>query len=194
MRLCAGIVSVLANVTGPVRVAGWLLGFALAATVAHSAQLKVGDMVPDDLGRDASGNRVHLSDYRGKLVIVSFWASWCGPCRKELPVLATIQKKGTRDKIAIFAVNWQESADQFRQIRRAFKDIDLTLVSDASGRFGRQYGVSGIPHMVVIGRDGRIAAVHVGYGEGEIPILVDEINALWNKPPDPECVEGCSGQ
>jgi peroxiredoxin len=170
------------------------LGFALAATAAHSGELKVGDMVPDDLGRDATGNRVHLSDYRGKLVIVSFWASWCGPCRKELPVLATIQKKGTRDKIAIFAVNWRESADQFRQIRRAFKDIDLTLVSDESGRFGRQYGVNGIPHMVVIGRDGRIAAVHVGYGESEIPVLVDEINSLWNKPADLECAEGCSGQ
>jgi thiol-disulfide isomerase/thioredoxin len=103
--------------------------------------MKVGDMVPDDLGRDAAGNRVHLSDYRGKLVIVSFWPSWCGPCRKELPVLAAIQKKGTRDKIAIFAVNWREGADQFRQIRRALKDFDLTLVSDESGRFGRQYGV-----------------------------------------------------
>lgn len=116
------------------------------------------------------------------------------PCRRELPVLATIQKQGTRDKIAIFAVNWRESADQFRQIRRAFKDIDLSLVSDESGRFGRQYGVNGIPHMVVIGRDGRIAAVHVGYGESEIPVLVDEINSLWNKPAGPECAEGCSGQ
>jgi peroxiredoxin len=194
MRLCTGIVGALANAIGPVRVACLFLGFALAATAAHSGELKVGDMVPDDLGRDATGNRVHLSDYRGKLVIVSFWASWCGPCRKELPVLATIQKKGTRDKIAIFAVNWRESADQFRQIRHAFKDIDLTLVSDESGRFGRQYGVNGIPHMVVIGRDGRIAAVHVGYGESEIPVLVDEINSLWNKPADLECAEGCSGQ
>jgi thiol-disulfide isomerase/thioredoxin len=194
MSLRAGIARASGSVTCPVRIACWVLGLVLAGTVAHAGQLRVGDVVPDDLGRDASGNRVHLSDYRGKLVIVSFWASWCGPCRKELPVLATIQKKGTHDKIAIFAVNWRESADQFRQIKRVFKDIDLTLVSDESGRFGREYGVNGIPHMVIIGRDGRIAAVHVGYGESEIPALVDEINSLWNKPAESGCDGGCSGQ
>jgi hypothetical protein len=60
----------------------------------------------------------------------------------------------------------------------------LTLVSDESGYFGREYGVKGIPHMVIIGRDGRIAALHVGYGEGEIPVLVNEINSLWKGPAD----------
>jgi thiol-disulfide isomerase/thioredoxin len=194
MRLCTGIFGALVSATRSARAVCLSLGLALASTAAHSGEMKVGDMVPDDLGRDAAGNRVHLSDYRGKLVIVSFWASWCGSCRKELPVLAAIQKKGTRDKIAIFAVNCREGADQFRQIRRALKDFDLTLVSDESGRFGRQYGVNGIPHMVVIGRDGRIAAIHVGYGESEIPVLVDEINSLWNKPAEPERPEGRSGQ
>ena len=85
--------------------------FLLLALIANSAPrqaLTVGDYPPEDLGRDASGNRIHLSDYRGKIVIVSFWASWCGPCRKEIPVLAQIQKLGTRGKIAVFAVNWQE--------------------------------------------------------------------------------------
>ena len=193
MRLCTKVLGAWAGATRSARAVCLSLGLALASTAAHSGELKVGDMVPDDLGRDAAGNRIHLSDYRGKLVIVSFWASWCGPCRKELPVLAAIQKTGTRDKIAIFAVNWRESSDQFRQIRRTLKNFDLTLVSDESGRFGRQYAVDGIPHMVVIGRDGRIAAVHVGYGESEIPVLVDEINSLWNKPAEPERPEGSGG-
>jgi thiol-disulfide isomerase/thioredoxin len=184
MRLRIGIFGALAKARGSVRVAGWLLGVSLALAAAHAGELKVGDMAPEDLGRDASGKRVHLSDYRGKLVIVSFWASWCGPCRKELPVLATIQRKATHDRIEVFAVNWQQSADEFRQVKRALKDIDLTLVSDESGYFGREYGVKGIPHMVIIGRDGRIAALHVGYGEGEIPVLVNEINSLWKGPAD----------
>lgn len=164
---------------------------AMPATAAKATGPKVGDAPPlDELGKDASGNRIHLSDYRGKIVIISFWASWCGPCRKELPVLAAIQKSGTRDKIAVFAVNWRESWDRFLQIKRALKTDDLTLVSDESGRYGAKYGVDGIPHMVIIGRDGRIAAVHVGYGEGEIPELVDEINALWNKPTDSQASGG----
>jgi len=178
-----------------VRIVCSLLLFTFAATAAWAGHLKVGDRVPNDLGRDPAGQRIHLNDYRGKLIIVSFWASWCGPCRKELPVLANIQKQGTRDKIAIFAVNWRESRDQFQKIKHVLKDIDLTLVSDESGFFGSQYGVDGIPHMVIIGRDGRIAAVHVGYGESEIPILVNEINSLWNKPAEPECAaESCSAQ
>ena len=160
---------------------------AIPAGAAKSTGPKVGDAPPvDDLGKDASGNRIHLSEYRGKIVIISFWASWCGPCRKELPVLASIQKSATRDKIAVFAVNWQESRDRFLQIKRALKTDDLTLVSDERGYYGAKYGVNGIPHMVIIGRDGRVAAVHVGYGDGEIPVLVDEINALWNKPANSE--------
>jgi len=155
---------------------------ALTASAGQPPALQAGDLPPDDLGRDGSGNRIHLSDYHGKIVIVSFWASWCGPCRKELPVLASIQKVGTRDRIAVFAVNWREERERFVQIKRALKTEDLTLVSDESGRYGAKYGVNGIPHMVIIGRDGRIASVHIGYGEGQIPELVDEINGLWNTP------------
>jgi thiol-disulfide isomerase/thioredoxin len=177
------------------RFAGSFLLFALATTAAQSGQLKVGDPVPNDLGRDPAGHSIHLSDYRGKLIIVSFWASWCGPCRKELPVLANIQQQATRDKIVVIAVNWRETSSQFRKIKQVLKDTDLTLVSDERGYFGREYGVDGIPHMVIIGRDGKIAAVHVGYGESEIPVLVDEINSFWNKPAEPGCTtESCSGQ
>ena len=163
-----------------------LLTCSLVAPPALHAKekLNIGDTPPDNLGRDASGNRVRLGDHRGKIVIVSFWASWCSPCRKEMATLAAIQKKATREKIVIFAVNWQESREQFWQIKHALKDIDLTLVSDESGSLGRQYEVTAIPHMIIIGRDGRVAAIHVGYGESEIPSLVGEINTLWNEVPE----------
>lgn len=142
---------------------------------AVAATLKVGDMPPPKLGW-----HVKLSDYRGKIVIVTFWASWCSPCRKELPVLGSIQQQATRDKLVVFAVDWREDEQRFWQIKSAFAQhrVDLTLLSDDSGYIGHQYDVDAIPHMVIIGRDGRITAIHIGYGESEIPNLVKEINSL----------------
>lgn len=156
----------------------------LALPIYAKQPLQVGDVPPESLGRASTGGKVKLSDYRGKIIIISFWASWCPPCRKELPVLAAIQKNATRDKIVVFAVNWKESNDRYVAIIRALKDLDLTLVSDENGYFGGEYGVKAIPHMIIIGRDGRIAAVHDGYGESEFPRLVKEINELWSRSSD----------
>src|SRR5579862_4918763 len=155
-------------------------GLFVTPSAQAAVNLKVGDEPPPKLAWHAK-----LSDYRGKIVIVSFWASWCPPCRKELGVLAGIQKQATRDRVVVFAVNFREDARRFREITQALKNVDLTLISDDDGYIGRQYGVQGIPHMVIIGRDGRIAAIHIGYGESEIPVLADEINTLWNKEPQP---------
>jgi len=160
-----------------------LLFSLLALSGARAGELKAGDIPPDKLGKTAAGDHVLLSDYRGKLVIISFWASWCHPCRKEQPLLADIQHQATRDKLVVFSVNWRESYDKFLAIKKVLKDVDLTLVSDESGYIGNEYGVKAIPHMVIIGRDGKIARIHIGYSEQNIPALVDEINALLAQSP-----------
>lgn len=151
--------------------------------IAAAASLKVGDIPPDVLGKSSTGQAVHLSDYRGRIVIISFWASWCGPCRKELPMLMSVQEHATRDKIVVLSVNWRQGPEEFQEIKRIFRNkaTQVTLISDERGRAGDAYGVKGIPHMIIVGRDGKIAAIHVGYSEQEIPILIDEINATWNK-------------
>jgi len=154
----------------------------LAGHAVAKEKLQVGDVPPDVLGKATSGERVKLSDYHGRIVIVSFWASWCAPCRKELPVLANIQKQVSRDHLMVFAVNWKQDRSLYRQIVKTLKDVDLTIISDESGYVGSRYGVDAIPHMFIIGRDGRIAAIHLGYGEDEIPALVAEINGLLTAP------------
>lgn len=151
--------------------------------IASATTLKVGDIPPDVLGKSTSGEAIHLSDYKGKIVIISFWASWCGPCRKELPMLMAVQEHATREKIVVLSVNWRQGPEEFQEIKRIFKHkaTEVTLISDEYGRTGDAYGVKGIPHMIIVGRDGKIAAIHVGYSEQQIPILIDEINATWNK-------------
>lgn len=154
-------------------------GLVVAATSgAKDKKLHVGDMPPDSLGRTVTGDPVKLSTYRGKVVIVAFFASWCAPCRKELPILASVQTQATHAQMAVFEVDWKESPAQYTMIAKKLKDFDFTFVRDSYGSYGDLYDVDAIPHMVIIGRDGRVAAIHVGYGESEIPTLVKEINTL----------------
>lgn len=136
-------------------------------------KLKIGDVPPQRLFRS-----VNLSDYRGRVVVMTFWASWCGPCRREIPVLAGLQAQVARDRLEILAINWGEDWDKFHEIKRKLKTVDLTLLSDSDRTLGNQFDVDSIPHMLIIGKDGRIAALHVGYSADEIPVLVKEINAL----------------
>lgn len=138
-----------------------------------SIRLKVGDAPPPNLGPS-----VQLRNYRGRVVIIAFWASWCPPCRAELTMLARLQKVATRRKLVIFAVDWEENTARFREIRHALHGIGLALISDPYGYLGGKYDVHSIPHMVLLGRDGRIAAIRIGYSKREIPALVAEINAL----------------
>jgi thiol-disulfide isomerase/thioredoxin len=76
-----------------------LLSASLNALASTPMSLKVGDVPPDAFGKSSTQEVIHLSDYRGKIVVISFWATWCGPCRKELPFLVTLQKNATREKL-----------------------------------------------------------------------------------------------
>jgi thiol-disulfide isomerase/thioredoxin len=159
-----------------------LIGAALALASAHAQaveKFKVGDFPPPKLGW-----RVKLSDYRGKVVVLSFWASWCPPCRKEIGALAALEKEATRSKVVVFVVDWREDQATYWRVEHILHGhgADLTLISDADDYIGKQYGIEAIPHMFVIGRDGRIAAIHVGYQASELPTIVQEINALWDTP------------
>ena len=157
----------------------------LAALLASTAMLlptahampQVGDVPPSYLGKDRKGKKVELEDLRGKVVIVTFWATWCVPCRKELPVLETIQQQAGRDRVNVVAVNI-EKASVYRPMKRRLKDYKMTLTNDHYGRIKKSYGVNGIPHMVMIKKNGTIAAIKRGYSEAMVPGVIDEVNAL----------------
>ena len=141
-----------------------------------------GGVPPPDIGLSASGDEVLLTNYAGKAVIVTFWATWCPYCLKELPILEAIQKKAGKDQMAVIAVN-TEDADVFRRVSRALrKTMNMELVRDVSGEARKAYGVSGIPHMVIIGRDGRIQKVHHGYSEDSLDEIVGDINEALARP------------
>jgi thiol-disulfide isomerase/thioredoxin len=129
---------------------------------------------PASVGKTLEGNVVLVTDYAGKVVIVSFWASWCPPCMKELPVLENIQRVG-KGQIQVIAVNTQSVAD-FRRIAKTLTALELLLTHDAGDKGWNAYGVRGIPHMVIVGRDGRIVRVNRGYDKNHLPQIGDDLN------------------
>ncbi|MDE0037665.1 MAG: TlpA disulfide reductase family protein [Gammaproteobacteria bacterium] len=154
-----------------------LASAAFLFAMAVLAVPEVGDVPPAYLGKDRQGKKVDLKDLRGKVVIVSFWATWCPPCRKELPVLETLQQHAGRDRVRVVAINI-ERPRAYRRMERRLKDYTMTLINDYNGRTKKRFGVSGIPHLVMIRKDGTVAAIKRGYTEEMVPAMIDEVNAL----------------
>jgi thiol-disulfide isomerase/thioredoxin len=151
--------------------AGLLLSVSALASAAMPA---AGDMAPDDLGATLNDIPVHLKSHAGKAVVVSFWASWCPYCLKELPILYNIQKK-TKGRLQVVAIN-TEDQDTFRALSRAMRTLEIGMSYDPEGTARQAFGVNGIPHLAVIGRDGRIVQVFRGYGESSLEPIVAAIN------------------
>lgn len=154
--------------------------FTLASTAF--AGTAPGDVPPDSLGHDATGKALHVQDMHGKVVLITFWASWCGYCLKELPILAGIQKIAGPAQLQVVAVSYKEDYSKFLQIRHNLRKQDMLLAYDSDASVAKAYGISGIPHMVMIGRDGRIAYVHIGYDASMLDTIIAQTNTLLAAP------------
>ncbi len=159
-----------------------MLSIVLLLTLASpAAAVDVGGIPPDYLGKSEGGSEIHVSDSLGRITIVSFWATWCAPCLKELPMLNAIQRKGGAERIRVIAVNLKESKRQYRKALRVFDGYEIEFVHDRRGAVADRYGVEGIPNMLIIDVDGRVAYRHIGYSEAALEGIVSEINTLLIK-------------
>lgn len=131
-----------------------IAGLLLAAIPTWAAPPARGDVPPQALGNDRKGNPVNLADQRGKVVIVTFWASWCGPCRKELPILAHLQQVVGEDALKVYAVNWGEPRLEVSRLIRQRDWPKLEYLPDPGGALAEQFGIVAVPHMFIVGRDG----------------------------------------
>jgi len=153
-----------------------LLTSGISNNAISAEKLVPGDRPPEALGQTSDGTKIEVTQYAGKVLVVTFWASWCGPCKKELPILEAIQQVGGKDKIQVVAINIEER-QQFAKLARALTSLALTLTHDSRKQSAEAFGVHGIPHLVIIGRDGKVINVHRGYSEEGIDAVVAEINA-----------------
>lgn len=150
----------------------------------------VGALAPDFSARDyVKGERIRLAAQHGKVAVLTFWATWCAPCRNELPNLEKLQEYLGKDKITILAVNFRDDeSETIERLRRDAKQSgwQLHLLLDPGERIARAYGISAIPRTYIIGKDGRIRAIHAGFGDGTLDDMLTDLNTvLTEKPGEP---------
>jgi cytochrome c biogenesis protein CcmG/thiol:disulfide interchange protein DsbE len=132
-------------------------------------------MAPDFSLQELNGQSLNLSDYRGKIVLLDFWATWCGPCRDEIPHFVQLQDEYRQQGLQVVGISMDDGPKPVRDFYQQFKmNYPVALgnekVAEAYG------GVLGLPVAFLIGRDGRIHAKYKG--EVNMSVLEQEIKTL----------------
>lgn len=137
-----------------------------------------GKAAPDFELATSDGGKFKLSDEKGKnVVILDFWATWCGPCVKAMPVIDKVAKAFAAKGVKFVAVNLRETEADVKGFMEQHK-LAPTVAMDKDGAIATQYMVSGIPQTVIVGKDGNVAKVHVGLLPDLEQQLTKELTAL----------------
>jgi cytochrome c biogenesis protein CcmG/thiol:disulfide interchange protein DsbE len=135
-------------------------------------------LAPDFSLPDLTGQRLSLSTYRGKVVLLDFWATWCDPCREEIAHFVELQTKYRDRGFEIIGVSMDDGPEPVRDFYLRFKINYPAVMGNA--KIGELYGgVLGLPIAFLIGRDGRIYGKHIG--ATDITVLEEEIISLLEK-------------
>lgn len=167
-----------------------LAGCSRAPVLVKAADVKAEKerkSAPDFALKDANGATVHLSDYRGKVVLLDFWATWCGPCKIEIPWFMEFEQQFKDRGFAVLGVSMDEGGwddvkpylDERKINYRVLlgNESVATNYTKAAQDLGRDGGVDSLPTTFLIDRAGRVAVVHIGLEKGKNEIR-DEIDSL----------------
>ena len=150
-------------------------GLFAASSLASSGL--AGQPAPDFVLKSARGTNLRLSEYRGNVVMINFWATWCGPCRQEMPLLNDLYSRYGRVGFSLLGVNID---DDSRRAMDMAEELGVTfpVLFDERKEVSRLYQVEAMPVTVLVDRTGKVRHVHLGYKPGYEEKYLTEIRAL----------------
>jgi peroxiredoxin len=155
-----------------------LLGAALAACAGAAVPAVAPAMIaPDFTLRTMGGPNLRLQEQRGQVVLVNFWATWCGPCRQEIPHLNRLHEKYRASGFQVLGVNIDDDARAATELATRL-GVKFPVLLDTDKKASRLYDMSAMPATVVIDRDGRVRYIHRGYRDGFEKAYEQQIRGL----------------
>ena len=154
--------------------AAGMAGIGVAAAVAP---LATGAPAPAFQLDSSDGKAVDLGSLRGKVVMINFWASWCGPCRKEMPILEQLNKQYRGKGLTLIGVNVEPDS---RAAMTWLKEtpVSFPILFDTESKVSKLYQVAGMPNTVIVDRKGTVRYIHRGYQAGAENEYLDQIRQL----------------
>ncbi|HWL63862.1 MAG TPA: TlpA disulfide reductase family protein [Steroidobacteraceae bacterium] len=148
---------------------------ALSLLCGAAQAMKVGDTAPDFTRTDVAGKQVQLSKYRGQLVLLNFWASWCAPCREEMPLFSKWQRELGPRGLQVIGISMDDDAAEMKKFLAEFPVTYPIVTGDA--KFAEHFGgVLGVPLSYLIDARGRVVARY--QGEVDLPKLEAKVKEL----------------
>lgn len=149
----------------------------LLATAIPASSSLTGQAAPDFALKSASGSNLRLSEYRGDVVMINFWATWCGPCRQEMPLLDDLYNRYERVGFKLLGVNIDDDASRAMEMVEEL-GVSFPVLFDDSKEVSRLYQVEAMPVTVLVDRSGTVRHVHLGYKPGYEQKYLTEIRSL----------------
>jgi len=147
----------------------------IVSTASHAAMSKV--TAPDFTLKSNIGKNLRLSEYRGQVVLINFWASWCGPCRQEMPVLDELHQSYEALGFSVLGINVDKKSEAADKL---LKDIPVSfpILYDNSNAASELFNVDAMPYTILVDRDGKMRYLHRGYKRGYEDKYREQIKAL----------------
>lgn len=154
----------------------WLMVTVFAATSLAATSME-GQLAPDFALKSSTGENLRLSEYRGDVVMINFWATWCGPCRQEMPLLEELYARYKRVGFNLLGVNIDDDANKAMQMIDEL-GVNFPILFDSRKEVSKLYNVETMPVTVLVDREGRVRYVHLGYKPGYENKYLDQIRSL----------------